>query len=143
MILIRKSLTILIVFSSALCLTLSSCKKDINTIPVSPYNTGQLQISFVHDVNGKPLQFDTLMYVNAALNQYKITDLEYFISEVTLHKHDGTKTLFSGSEEIHYVDNSIPSSMIWKLADHIPEGKYDSVTFVFGITAAKNITGYL
>ena len=120
MILIRKSLIIPWLLSSVLCFHIIFLQERHQPNTCQPvYNTGKLQISFIHDINGKALQFDTLMYVNAALNQYKITDLEYFISEVTLHKHDGTKTLFSGTEEIHYVDTRIPASMTWNLADHI------------------------
>ena len=139
----RKHLIIISLLTTGLILTFFSCKKDISPLPTSLFDKGMLQINFAHNVNGQPIQFDSLMYVNSAGNQYKIHDLEYFISEVALYKHDGTKTLLKGEEEIHYVDNRIPSSMTWKLNDNIPEGLYDSVTFVFGLTAEKNITGTL
>jgi hypothetical protein len=130
-------------FTLIICFIFIACRKEKGPPPVSLYNTGKIQISFLHNVQGKPLQFDTLMYINAAGNQYKIHDLEYFISELIFYKHDGSKTVLKGSEEIHYIDNRISSSMTWKPADNIPEGKYDSVTFIFGLTAEKNITGTL
>ena len=93
----------------------TACKKDnSNTTPPATQTTNSyINFQFLHYVNGKPWQLDTMIYVNAAGNYYKITDLEYFISQVTLHS-GSTLTLISNSNEIdgiHYVDNSISSSL--------------------------------
>ena len=84
---------------------------------------------------------DTLIYANEAGNHYKVNELKYFISEVTLYSSSGKKTLLTSQNGIHYIDNSITATMSWNISDNIPEGQYDSLTFVFGINEAKNKTG--
>lgn len=113
----------------------SSCKND-KPDPVEP--TGHISFSFTHLVDGLPLQKDVMKYVNAAGNQYEINQVMYFISDVTLHKSNGSKRLISDWTDIHYVDIDIPSTLKWDVYDDIPAGAYDSVSFVLGITEEKN-----
>ncbi len=104
-------------------------------------STGHIVLNFAHYVDGKSLVKDTMKYINAAGNSYLVSQLMYFISEVTLHKSDGTKKTINDWLDIYYVDNDISSTMTWNVYDDIPEGKYDSISFTFGINKAKNITG--
>ena len=115
---------------------LFSCQKETSPEPVP--ETGNIKFKFLHYVDGHPLQKDTMMYVNAAGNHYEINELMYFISDVRLSKSDGTKKLISEWKDIHYVDIDIPSTLTWDVFDEIPAGAYDSITFIFGITAEKN-----
>lgn len=114
----------------------TACKEDP---PDGPEDTsGKLSISFVHLVDGDPLQIDTMKYVNAAGNHYMITEVQYFISDVTLYKSDGTMQMIDDWKDIHYVDHDIPSTMTWEVYDAITAGYYDSLSFIFGISEAKN-----
>jgi hypothetical protein len=67
-----------------------------------------------------------------------ITDLIYFISDFTFYRHDGTRTMISTPKDIFYVDESMPATKTIQLTNMIPAGTYDSITFIFGITEAKN-----
>jgi hypothetical protein len=100
--------------------------------------TGQITLIFTHFVNQDPVQLDTMMYVNAAGNPYEVNEVMYFISDVTLHNSNGEKFLIDDWKDIHYVELAIPSTLNWKVFDDIPEGIYDSITFVFGIPEEKN-----
>lgn len=113
----------------------SSCKNDK---PGTGEPTGHISFTFSHLVDGLPLQKDAMKYVNAAGNPYEINQVMYFISDVTLHKSDGTKRLISDWTDIHYVDIDNPSTLTWDVYDDIATGAYDSVSFVFGITKEKN-----
>jgi hypothetical protein len=113
-----------------------SCKKPQENTLVA--ETGHISFKFTHIVGGQPLQTDTMMYVNAAGNPYSIYDLRYFISDVTLHKSDGTKKIIDDWKDIDYIDISIPFTLTWDVYDSIPVGTYDSISFTFGISAAKN-----
>ena len=113
-----------------------SCKKPQENPLVA--ETGHISFKFTHVVDGLPLQIDTMKYVNAAGNPYSIYDLQYFISDVTLHKSDGTKKIISDWKDIDYVDIHIPSTLTWDVYDSIPVGTYDSISFTFGISGAKN-----
>lgn len=118
-----------------LAFSVNSCKPDD---PVVEEKVGHISFVFSHKVNGEPLRKDEMIYVNAAGNQYEVNQLMYFISDVTLHKSDGTKQLINDWADIHYVDIEIESTLQWDVFDKIPVGTYDSISFVFGITEEKN-----
>jgi hypothetical protein len=117
-------------------LLITSCKENPPDEPIE--QTGKIAFSFVHNIDGSPLQTDTMMYLNAAGNHYMITEVQYFISDVMLFKSDGSSQMIQEWKDIHYVDNDIPSTMQWNVYDAIPAGDYDSLNFVFGIIEEKN-----
>ena len=112
-----------------------SCK-DENPEPSN--QSGHISLSFLHLVDGLPLQKDTMKYVNVAGNPYEIDQVMYFISDVRLIKKDGSVKIINEWKDIHYVDVDIPSTLNWEVYDDIPAGTYDSITFVFGFTEEKN-----
>lgn len=114
----------------------TACKENPPEEPGS--DTGKLSIGFLHLADGSPLVIDTMMYVNAAGNFYMITEVQYFISDVTLYKNDGSVQLIDDWKEIHYVDHDLPATLEWQVFDPIPAGEYDSLTFTFGISEEKN-----
>ncbi len=118
-----------------LMLTTVSCHND-KPDPVQP--VGHISFNFTHLVDGLPLGKDVMTYVNVAGNPYEVNQVMYFISDVTLHKSDGTTKLISDWTDNHYVDIDIPSTLTWDVYDDIPVGAYDSISFVFGFTAEKN-----
>jgi len=117
-------------------LFLSSCKKKSDDTPI--LDTGHITFKFIHLVDGSKLRQDTFCYVNVAGNHYEIDQLMYFISDVKLHKSDGNIQLIDDWKDIDYVDVDIPSTLQWEVFDPIPVGSYDSISFTFGISEAKN-----
>lgn len=105
-----------------------------------PADHGKIVFTFQHMVNQETLQIDTMRYTNTAGNHYLITEVQYFISDVILHRSDGPDFLIDDWKDIHYVDNDIPSTMTWDVFDPVPSGSYDSVTFMFGLSPEKNIS---
>ena len=101
---------------------------------------GKIVFSFAHYVDGQPLIKDTMKYVNAAGNIYSITDVKYFISDVILHKSDGSEQFIYKWKDIQYVDESLPATTTWNVFDKIQPGDYDSISFTFGISKEKNIS---
>ncbi|MDP4291244.1 MAG: hypothetical protein Q8908_09195 [Bacteroidota bacterium] len=123
-----------IVFPCLVFIFFASCGPKSNVKPAS----GKLQIQFVHLVNGQALVKDQMMYTNAAGNQYEIHGLKYFISDVTLHKHDGSTFMIKRVSRARYVDIDIPDSLVWHVPDDIPVASYDSVSFTFGLNEQLN-----
>ena len=116
------------------------CKKDDPI--VDPVNkTGSLQISFDHNVDGTPLVVDTMIYTNAAGNDYLVNEIQYFISDIVLHSTNGNDYSIISTNGIHYIDTDISSTKTWNISDNIPVGNYSSVSFTFGINETKNQTG--
>jgi hypothetical protein len=112
---------------------ISACHKDIKTT--------SLTIGFTQSVDNKAFHKDSLQYINAAGNQYEVNDLQYFISEIILHKTDGEDVAINADNSIHYVDIDNPGTLNWNIGDQIPAGEYTSVSFTFGINEVKNKTG--
>jgi hypothetical protein len=114
----------------------SACKK--NDVLPDEKKTGKIVLKFAHKVDGQDIEMDTLKYINAAGNHYMVNEIQYFISDVTLHNTDGSTFRIEAWDDIHYVDTDIPSTWTWNILDSIPEGTYESVSFTFGISEAKN-----
>lgn len=116
-----------------LVLLAGSCKKDKD----KP-EKARMRIHFSHKVDGAPLIKNQMIYTNAAGNTYEITEVMYFISDLKLHRSNGAIVEPATWDDIHYVDINIPSTFTWELPGDIPAGTYDSITFIFGISEAKN-----
>ncbi|MCK9205143.1 MAG: hypothetical protein M0P58_12020 [Bacteroidales bacterium] len=89
-------------------------------------------------MNGYPLIENDLIYTNAAENQYLITEVKYFISDITFYRNDGLNKIIGDWKDIFYVDENIPETKTIRFFDKIPIGTYDSITFIFGISEMKN-----
>jgi len=135
--LINKTLHFLIIL--IIVLLISSCTEDNPPDPPED-NTGKIVLNFHHEIDGYGIQFDTLIYENAAGNQYLINEIQYFISDVTLYNSNGSELMIDDWIDIFYVDTDLPETHSWEVFDKIPEGTYDSIAFTFGISEEKNIS---
>ncbi|MBK6963916.1 MAG: hypothetical protein IPH20_08180 [Bacteroidales bacterium] len=97
-----------------------------------------LKLSFRHTVDGADLIADEMIYTNAAGNEYEITEMMYFISDLKLYHQDGRVISPAEWDDIHYIDTNMPETFEWIVGNQVPEGNYDSLTFTFGISAEKN-----
>ena len=114
----------------------TTCKNSEEPLPETP--SGTIMFSIDHRVNGQSLVENELIYTNAAGNNYLITDLMYFISDITFYRNDGTHKMIGASKDIFYINEHMPETKTIRFPDKIPAGTYDSITFIFGISAEKN-----
>ncbi len=121
-------------FISVMLIILNSCNEKTE----EPEAEGKIIIHFDHKVDGNSLEVDTLKYINAAGNHYMVSEVQYFISDVTLYNANGTSLLIDDWKDIHYVDTDLPDTHTWEVYDDIPAGNYDSIAFTFGISEEKN-----
>ncbi len=112
------------------------CGKEPNGNGTDP--TGNINFRFGFYAEGLPLLTDTLIYVNEAGNQYLVNEIQFFISDITLHKSDGGLILIDAWQDVHYVDSDIPPTWDWIVYDDIAAGQYDAISFTFGINEQKN-----
>lgn len=122
--------------------TLFACKNDdletIITPAVDP--TYAVTLNMETAVNGVALQTNTtdFRYTNGMSQTYNVTKLQYLISNVTFNKADGSKFTI---DEYHYVDLTVPSTLIFNPTIKVPKGNYTSVEFTFGFDETNNISG--
>lgn len=104
----------------------AACKKE--------KESGTVTFKMNYAVDGVPLDFDTIRYQNEAGNHYSVTRLEYYISNITLYKSDGS---FFKSDLIQYVNARTASTNEFVL-ENIPNNNYTKITFNVGIDSAHN-----
>ena len=99
-----------------------------------------ITLRIVHQAAGAPLEIDQLIYTNAAGNPYSVTKFEYLISDVELSNGAPdseivlTETLYGDA-----VNQGNSSHAFEGLA----AGDFDTLSFVWGVPAARNSTGSL
>ncbi|NNF20751.1 MAG: hypothetical protein HKN67_02330, partial [Saprospiraceae bacterium] len=80
---------------------LSSCSNDD---PEPVIHAGNVIFKFEHRIDGEPVEFDQMKYTNAAGNQYEISEIQWFISDITLNKENcSVPLLLDNSGFAHYV----------------------------------------
>lgn len=104
---------------------------DCNYAPIT-----NLNIHFTQTVDSDPLILNSMTYVNQTGQNYSVQTVRYLISDITLHRDNGTSTLI---DEVHFIDISIPSSLTLSTAE-IDYGQYNSISFTMGLDSTKNIT---
>lgn len=123
-------------FVLGLATLIYSCNN--NTPADQPTQAGKIVINFEHFVNDEKLVLDDMKYTNTAGNQYEVTEIQWFISDLTLNKKDGNKVVLGGEKFAHYIDTDLPETFNWELTEDIPVGDYQSISMTFGIKGEKN-----
>lgn len=129
-------------FILALSLVLAACTK--------PKGYGDLSISIDYSINDKPLITDSLCYTNEAGNEFMITEIQWFLSQIELQDergewfrldHENAQFLVVlPTDWIFYIDTNIPESQILRILP-LPTGKYKTLRFIFGLNEEDNQTG--
>jgi len=112
--------------TSLIAITFFSCDKPTQT---------DLTINFTHTVDGIELTTNSMIYTNAAGENYDIKTLKYLISDITLHADDGNTLLL---DEVHFVDISEESTFSFTIED-VPNNNYTSISYTMGLDTIKNI----
>ena len=102
---------------------------------------GKINLVFMELVDGLPLVVDSIKYENEAGNEYMVTEVQYFISNLKLYYQDGQSYEIKDSQGIHYVDSDIPETKEWMITDEVPSGIIDSIVFTFGLDEETNKSG--
>ena len=113
-----------------------------------PNEMAEINLNIGYEVNGKPLVADTLCYENEAGNQFLITEIQWFLSNIELkneasdwimlHQPDLSDTL--DISRVFYIDTDIPESQTLHSCP-IEVGHYTVIRFTFGLDEIDNYTG--
>ncbi|MDR2979070.1 MAG: hypothetical protein LBV02_01305 [Bacteroidales bacterium] len=100
--------------------------------------TGNVMVKFSFSVDGETLEQNQMIYTNAAGNPYEVDEVKYFISDVVFYPSGGRRTIID--KKTYYVDAGIASTLTWTIPDPMPIGQYDSIRFIFGLSADRNVS---
>jgi hypothetical protein len=99
-----------------------------------PPEYAKLKISLFHHFEGDKLELSPKYYVDEAGDSINVTDLKYYLSNITLISKEGK--VFHDLD-IFYVDVKQPQSLLL-LIDSIPPGDYQDMYFNLGIDEDRN-----
>lgn len=110
----------------------------------------EIDLNIGYEANGKSLVTDSLCYVNEAGNQFLITEIQWFLSDIQLLDQNGdwhalkqrgaTDSIAELTESIFYIDTDIPESQTLH-GKKIPVGHYTALRFTFGLDEDDNQSG--
>ncbi|MEC5144767.1 MbnP family protein [Chitinophaga sp. 212800010-3] len=114
----------------------ASCKKD----DVKPSeNTGvkaTLSVQFDNIAGDKNLQLNTGAYVNAAGESFKVSLLQYYISNIKVRNASGEEFAVPQDSSYFLVSEASASSQFVKVK--VPEGDYRTLTFTLGVDSLRS-----
>ena len=99
-----------------------------------PVKTGALKIIFINTANGKPITLRDSLYSNYFGEQYSISKLKYYISNITLANHAGSKNLGG-----YYLMNAASDENSFEIA--LQPGNYNNLEFLLGVDSLRNCSG--
>lgn len=129
MTLVRIAPLLLSVYLGGVCL-LPSCETDHDTL------TGvEVTMRTAHHVDGTPLEFDTMTYVNAQGNHYSVTRLQYYLHGLRLI---GTADHTVADAFLVNGRENLPIRL-----SNVPVGHYSGISLVMGLVPEANVSGGL
>lgn len=126
-----------IITLSAILILLVSCNRkmaagtDGNTAASTT-----LTLAFENYAGDKTVSMDGALYTNASGESFSVTLLQYFISNISLKKTDGTIITLPQDSSYFLVKESLPASK--QITLHVPKGNYTAVNFMLGIDSLRN-----
>lgn len=113
-----------------------------------PKEKAEISLNLGYEVNGKPLVIDTLYYENEAGNQFLITEIQWFLSNIELQNVAGDWIMLHQPgladtldiSRVYYIDTDIPESQTLH-SSSVKVGHYTAIRFTFGLDETDNQTG--
>ena len=113
-----------------------------------PKEKAEISLNLGYEVNGKPLVTDTLYYENEAGNQFLITEIQWFLSNIELKNEVGDWIMLHQPgladtldiSRVYYIDTDIPESQTLH-SSPVEVGHYTAIRFTFGLDESDNQTG--
>jgi hypothetical protein len=100
--------------------------------------TASLQLTFTNVVNGQPMVLRNTTYVNAAGESFNITLFKYYISNFSLTTTSGQELLLPPAYFLVNEDSTRTKNVTLQ---QLPEGTYQSITFLIGVDSVRNASG--
>lgn len=121
---------------------LYACNEDeeVSTpnAPVPTSNFGTVELDLTHKVGSDPLIQNTVNYLNVNGDTFTVTRFRYYISNIVLHKSDGST--YAPADSYYLVDDAVNSSKVISIPN-VPLGEYTSVSYLLGVDSARNCSG--
>jgi len=118
-----------------IAITMNSCDDDN-----SAATSGNILFDFTHNWDGDNVtadEFNVFQFTNANGQQMSISKLRYLISNIVLHRTDGSAIPIDG-----YLLVDLSTQATTAFVSNIPFDTYTSISFTFGFDETDNIDGF-
>ncbi len=131
-----KNLFYILIFSS---LFMASCQKAKESVPAPflPGDKGSLILEFDAVVGARNLQLNTSTYKNPKGENFTVSKLEYYISNISLKNSQGEVYVVPQDSCYFLVKESDKESQLLKI-NNVPAGDYTEVSFIVGVDSLRN-----
>lgn len=119
-----------------LLLLTAACSSE-NLEPINPNDKNNVTLEFENRVAAQTLVLNDTKYTNSSGEDFTITTLNYFISNVALKKTDGT--VVKMPDQYFLVRQADKSTLMPVLKD-VPAADYTEMTFTIGVDSVKSIS---
>jgi hypothetical protein len=117
---------------------ISSCVDSAENPGPSPVGAeGKLRLEFDNVVGDKNLVLNSVTYQNASKEDFVVTRLNYFISNIKLTKTDGTVFTVPQDSSYFLIKEDTKASQFVTL-NNVPVGDYKAVEFMVGVDSLRN-----
>lgn len=121
------------IWIGVLFIMLFSCKKDETIGEIAEAQQG-IDLSIAYKVDNESLVTNHFNYETQAGYKYSVTNLVYYLSQISLVKSDGSNILL---KKFQYVDATV-SETNHLILENVPEGNYLGITFNIGLDSLQN-----
>lgn len=120
-------------------LLIASCAFPDENEDTDPIETGKIQIEFDNVVGGQDLKLDSVRYTNSVGEDFTVSKLNYFISNIKLTKIDGS--VFTVPQDSSYFMIREANAGSQKLViNNALTGEYTGIEFVVGVDSARSVS---
>lgn len=113
-----------------------SCKKDPTQPPYDEANLAPLSVEFDNIADGRKIVLGITEFTNAAGETYTIDLLQYYISNISVEKADGTVYVVPQEESYFLIKEQDRTTRHARVM--VPEGDYVKLNFMVGVDSARN-----
>lgn len=134
----KRTFSWLSVWAFASGLLMVSCSFPDENDDTDPIETGTIQLQFDNIVGDKDLQLDSTRYTNAAGEDFTVSKLNYYISNIKLVGMDGS--VFTVPQDSSYFLIREGNAESQKLTiRNVLTGDYTGIEFVVGVDSVRSV----
>lgn len=119
-----------------LLLFTAACSSE-NLEPINPNDKNNVTLEFENRVAAQTLVLNDTKYTNSSGEDFTITTLNYFISNVALKKTDGTVVKMP---DHYFLVRQADKRTLMPVLKDVPAADYTEMTFTIGVDSVKSIS---
>jgi hypothetical protein len=119
-----------------LLVLLNACKNNDVNPEFNPAARGTLLLEFDNVVGTRDLELNNGTYRNAAGEEFRVSLLQYYVSNIRLRKTDGSEYVVPQDSSYFLVQEHKSDTHMIRLS--VPQGDYASVSFILGVDSLRS-----